>query len=166
MLTDEKLRQIEAIAKEASPGPWHAITDGAIGGRVISSTGWCIAVCDTTIDQGKKDANFIALARADTLGLTKECRRLKKLLSRRTKALTAIEVRTNAKIQAEQLAAFAEMRELAATECATALLEAGLEEEARKVSSRIRSIPLPGPPKYKTRMKVKRALPGLSDDSE
>jgi hypothetical protein len=97
VMTDERLAEIEARAKDATPGPWEPEHRSVIGNDVVivddcATAGW---------DVYPANQDFIAHARADVPALVTEVRRLRAELAQ---ARAIIEGRPNPPTTAEKMA--------------------------------------------------------------
>ncbi len=104
-MTEEQLREIEARAAAATPGPWHPLPSHAsafenpVTGELVSTV-VALAVCDTDGDpvqnggaEGTPNAVFIAHAREDVPALIAEVRRLMKALEEADDAISGLHAR-------------------------------------------------------------------------
>lgn len=72
---EERLKELEALAEKASPGPWDACRDEFVG-WTVNSASWEVGLIGQH-DAAPPDAAFIAAAREAVPWLISELRRLR-----------------------------------------------------------------------------------------
>ena len=78
MFTEERIKEILAVCKRATPGPWYGLQDAGVftnpeHEKPIFETG---CGCCTSADLKTEDADFIALARTALPQLAEDYRKL------------------------------------------------------------------------------------------
>lgn len=84
-VTDEELNELEALANEATPGPWRVTADPVVSINVEAPSTFI------AIDYWERDANFVVAARDALPRLIAEVRQLREELARANARLGVFE---------------------------------------------------------------------------